>query len=133
MSSITNRRDNQRSPVQGDNGNDTKMEILSKAMSSGANWVEKDDFLDVIYWLRQILGVVMGLIWGLIPLKGFVGLALFFLINVAIVYIYYSSFQKVDEEDYGGSSEILKEGLMTSFSSFMVAWIILYSALHSDL
>ena len=40
--------------------------------------------------------------------------------NVAIVYIYSNSFQKVDEEEYGGMSEILKEGLMTSFSSFLV-------------
>jgi hypothetical protein len=27
----------------------------------------------------------------------------------------------VDEEEYGGMSEILKEGLMTSFSSFLVS------------
>ena len=32
-----------------------------------------------------------------------------------------SMFQKVDEEEYGGISEILKEGLMTSFSSFLVS------------
>ena len=44
----------------------------------------------------------------------------FLLVNVAIVYIYSNSFQKVDEEEYGGMSEILKEGLMTSFSSFLV-------------
>lgn len=36
----------------------------------------QDEFLDVVYWLRQILGVVIGLIWGLIPLKGLVGLGL---------------------------------------------------------
>ncbi|ESO98202.1 hypothetical protein LOTGIDRAFT_213830 [Lottia gigantea] len=112
---------------------DSNMEIFSKALTAGSVWVEKDDFLDVIYWLRQILGVVLGLIWGIVAMKGFLGLALFFLINVAIVYLYYSTFQNVDEEEYGGSSEILKEGLMTSFSSFMVAWIILYSALHSEL
>jgi hypothetical protein len=47
----------------------------------------------------------------------------FLLVNVAIVYIYYNSFQKVDEEEYGGTAEILKEGLMTSFSSFLVILI----------
>ncbi len=36
----------------------------------------QDEFLDVVYWLRQILGVVIGLIWGLIPLKGILGLGL---------------------------------------------------------
>ena len=37
------------------------------------------------------------------------------------MYVYYSSFQKVDEEEYGGISELLKEGLMTSFSTFLVS------------
>ncbi|XP_046334965.2 respirasome Complex Assembly Factor 1-like [Haliotis rufescens] len=113
------------------NGTDT-VSIVSKAFTQDAEWTDKGEFLDVVYWLRQILGVVIGLIWGLIPLKGLVGLGLFFIINVAIVYIYYNSFQKVDEEEYGGASEILKEGLMTSFSSFLVSWIILYSSLHTD-
>lgn len=45
----------------------------------------------------------------------------FFAINVGIVYVYYNSFQKVDDEEYGGPSEILKEGLMTSFSTFLVS------------
>ena len=45
--------------------------------------------------------------------------------NVAIIYIYSNSFQKVDEEEYGGMTEIIKEGLMTSFSSFMVCFVII--------
>ncbi|GFR65084.1 rab5 interacting protein [Elysia marginata] len=105
--------------------------LFTKAIQPEYQWNDKDEFLDVIYWMRQIMGLVLGLVWGFIPLKGFVGLALFFLVNVAIVYLYYSSFQRVDEEEYGGASEILKEGLMTSFSSFLVSWIILYSALYS--
>ncbi|BFZ12953.1 hypothetical protein BsWGS_15992 [Bradybaena similaris] len=106
--------------------------LLSKALTPEFDWSDKDEFLDVIYWMRQIMGLLLGLVWGIIPLKGLLGLALFMLVNVAIVYMYYNSFQKVDEETYGGTLEILKEGLMTSFSSFLVAWIILYSALHSE-
>ena len=36
----------------------------------------QDEFLDIIYWLRQVLGVVMGLIWGALPVKGIVGIVL---------------------------------------------------------
>ncbi|XP_025115940.1 uncharacterized protein C20orf24 homolog [Pomacea canaliculata] len=107
--------------------------LLFKALTADFPWSDKDEFLDVIYWMRQIMGVVLGLLWGLIPLKGILGIALFLLVNVAIVYIYSSSFQKVDEEEYGGIGEILKEGLMTSFSSFMVSWIILYSSLYGEI
>ena len=45
----------------------------------------------------------------------------FMLVNVAVIYVYTNTFQKVDEEEYGGMTEILKEGLMTSFSSFLVS------------
>lgn len=50
----------------------------------------------------------------------------FLAVNVAITYIYFTSFQKVDEEEYGGISEILKEGLMTSFSSFLVSNLMVF-------
>lgn len=44
----------------------------------------------------------------------------FFIFNLGIVYMYYNMFQKIDDEEYGGTSEILKEGLMTSFAAFLV-------------
>lgn len=49
----------------------------------------------------------------------------FFAVNMAVIYVYFSMFQKVDEEDYGGISEIFKEGLMTSFATFVVSqpWV----------
>lgn len=42
-------------------------------------FTRQDEFLDVIYWGRQVLGVALGLVWGFIPLKGFVGLFLWVL------------------------------------------------------
>jgi len=44
----------------------------------------------------------------------------FFVVNVAIVYFYFSIFQRINEEEFGGMSEIMKEGLMTSFATFIV-------------
>jgi len=90
----------------------------------------QDEFLDVIYWGRQILAIILGLIWGLIPLQGFVGLALFGLINAGSLYVYFSSFQEIDEEDFGGAWELTKEGFTVSLAGFLVCWTIVYSALH---
>lgn len=36
----------------------------------------QDEFLDALYWLRQGLCLLLGVIWGIIPLQGFVGLTL---------------------------------------------------------
>jgi hypothetical protein len=39
-------------------------------------FVCQEEFLDVIYWIRQALGIIVGIFWGLIPLKGFIALLL---------------------------------------------------------
>nr|CAD7574129.1 unnamed protein product [Timema californicum] len=91
-----------------------------------------DEFLDVIYWSRQALGIIIGLLWGLIPLKGFVALLLFAVVNAGLIYLYFSNFQSVDEEEFGGPWELTKEGFMTSFAGFLVTWIIIYSGLNFD-
>lgn len=106
-------------------------ESFQKALMPSAKWEDKDQFLDVIYWLKQILGLVIGLVWGVLPLKGMLGMILFFAINALIVYCYSIMYQRIDEEEFGGFMEILKEGMMTSFASFLIAWIIVFDGLYS--
>ncbi|XP_055607730.1 GEL complex subunit OPTI [Uranotaenia lowii] len=106
--------------------------IWSKAIVPMSEWNDKDEFLDVIYWSRQVLGILIGVVMGLIPLKGFVALALFALVNSGVVYLYSNNFQKIDEEVYGGMWEVIKEGFMTSFACFLVTWIIFYTGTHFD-
>ncbi|XP_031562013.1 uncharacterized protein RAB5IF homolog [Actinia tenebrosa] len=113
------------------NGEVSVSETFHKALKSGSTWEDKEEFLDVIYWLRQILAVIIGIIWGLIPLKGILAIGLFCLINAGVAYVYFNNFQKIDEEEYGGAWELTKEGFMTSFAVFLVFWIIVYSSLFS--
>lgn len=44
----------------------------------------------------------------------------FCVINAALVYFYASSFQGIDEEEFGGMWELTKEGFVTSFAGFLV-------------
>ncbi|XP_058067076.1 GEL complex subunit OPTI [Anopheles bellator] len=106
--------------------------VWNLAIRPNSEWAEKDDFLDVVYWARQVLGIIIGIVMGIIPLKGFVALALFALLNCGAVYLYSTSFQSIDEESYGGMWELLKEGFMTSFACFLVTWIIFYTGIHFD-
>uniref|UniRef100_A0A8C6WMI3 RAB5 interacting factor n=1 Tax=Neogobius melanostomus TaxID=47308 RepID=A0A8C6WMI3_9GOBI len=95
-----------------------KQSTWTKALNSSAVWEEKDEFLDVVYWFRQIIAIILGVIWGIAPLKGFLGIAIFCIINAGVLYVYFSSFQQIDEEEYGGTWELTKEGFMTSFGYF---------------
>ena len=105
---------------------------LNKALTAQSSWPDKEEFLDVIYWLRQIVGVFLGLIWGVIAIQGLVGIVLFAVINAGLLYLYFTGYQSIDEEEYGGIWELTKEGFVTSFASFLVMWIIVYTGLHFD-
>ena len=48
----------------------------------------------------------------------------FFIVNAGLVYVYFSSFQKVSEDEYGGAWELTKEGFMTSLAGFLVILVI---------
>jgi hypothetical protein len=41
-------------------------------------------------------------------------------VNSIVIYVYSIGFQKIDEDQFGGIWEVIKEGFMTSFSTFMV-------------
>lgn len=44
--------------------------------STFSSSLSQEEFLDVIYWARQAIGIIVGIGWGLIPLKGFLALLL---------------------------------------------------------
>ena len=90
-----------------------------------------------------------GLVWGLVPLKGFLGLILFAALSAGIVYVWITTFQVritflnivvdtlipsflqgVDDTEYGGAWELTKEGFLASAAGFLVTWIIIYTGLH---
>lgn len=50
----------------------------------------------------------------------------FCIINAGVLYVYFSSFQQIDEEEYGGTWELTKEGFMTSFALFLVGNHLVY-------
>lgn len=56
----------------------------------------------------------------------------FVAVNAGLMYLYFTSYQKIDEEEYGGSWELTKEGFMSSFAGFLVRfWNISLFALNS--
>jgi hypothetical protein len=92
----------------------------SRAFKQKQEWNNKDDLLDVVYWLRQVLSLILGMLWGVVPLTGAIGMILYLLLSSGFVYLYCTVYQGVDEEEVGGAWELVKEGFMTSFAMFMV-------------
>lgn len=91
-------------------------------------WEDKDEVLDAVYWSRQILAIFMGVIWGIIGLTGIVGISLFVLTNSIAAYGIANNTGYEFEPDENFLS--VKEGFMTTFATFLVSWIVTYTAYH---
>ncbi|URE43842.1 Rab5-interacting protein (Rab5ip) [Musa troglodytarum] len=95
-----------------------------KVRNASIPWVGRvltsDQLGDVLHWIRQVLGLACGLLWGAIPLVGAIWIALFLLLSSGIIYGYYAYVLKIDEEDFGGHGALLQEGLFASFSLFLL-------------
>ncbi|KAJ7947635.1 Rab5-interacting family protein [Quillaja saponaria] len=103
--------------------------IFAKLLDPEASW-DKDQLGDVLHWIRQVVGLVCGLLWGSIPVVGGIWFILFLAISSGIIYGYYAIILKVDEEDFGGHGALLQEGLFASITLFLLAWILVYSLAH---
>ncbi|KAL1817213.1 hypothetical protein DCAR_0521635 [Daucus carota subsp. sativus] len=102
---------------------------FAKLVDPDASW-DKDQLGDVLHWIRQIVALLCGLIWGAIPLIGGIWIVIFLVISSALIYGYYAMLLKVDEEDFGGHGALLQEGLFASITLFLLAWTLVYSLGH---
>ncbi|XP_034920934.1 uncharacterized protein [Populus alba] len=102
---------------------------FAKLLDPEASW-DKDQLGDVLHWIRQVVALVCGMLWGTIPLVGGIWIGFFLLISSGIIYGYYAMILKIDEEDFGGHSALLQEGLFASITLFLLSWILVYSLAH---
>ena len=52
----------------------------------------QDKLLDALHWLKQIVALVCGVAFGLLPVTGLYGLAAFAAINAASAHFFYHSY-----------------------------------------
>lgn len=102
--------------------------LWRRVLSPRQHWDDKDEFLDGLYWMRQIVSISLGVVWGVLQLAGFIAMAMYIIISSVIVFGYTLLYQNVDAEEVGGAWEVLKEGFMSSYALFLITWIIFYTA-----
>ncbi|KAF8395132.1 hypothetical protein HHK36_019073 [Tetracentron sinense] len=102
---------------------------FAKLLDPEASW-DKDQLGDVLHWIRQVVGLLCGLLWGAVPFVGAIWIVVFLILSSGIIYGYYAIILKIDEEDFGGHGTLLQEGLFASLTLFLLAWILVYSLAH---
>ncbi|KAK6023323.1 Rab5-interacting protein [Ostertagia ostertagi] len=107
-------------------------ESLSKALRAGSDWSDKDELLDVVYWGKQLLSLIIGIAFGAFSMHGILAILAYIAVSTMVAQHFVVKFQQVDEDDVGGFWELAKEGFGSAFATFMVAWITVYSAVYQS-
>jgi len=101
--------------------------MLAKALFGDDNW-DEECLCKIVYWFKHVVAVVFGLSCGILGITGATGiLGFLFASNFGAIH-YYSGYLGVDDEEFGGKSKFINEGLMPSFSLFLLIWIYFYTA-----
>jgi len=67
-------------------------------------------------------------VFGLVPVTGAAGHLLFGSLSAGLLFVYYTKFLGVDDEDDKfGRWDLLVEGLWPSYALFLITWITVYS------
>mmetsp|Transcript_28644 Transcript_28644/g.48353 ORF Transcript_28644/g.48353 Transcript_28644/m.48353 type:complete len:136 (-) Transcript_28644:336-743(-) len=101
----------------------------SKALQYNAKW-DKENFVkfpETVHWLRQIIALICGILFGVLPITGTAGIATFLMLNTYLPYLYYTSYANVNIDDFG-AQKLLFEGYQPSAALFMLAWVLVYSS-----
>ena len=107
------------------------LEIFNKGMQRNGKW-DKDnfpEFYSVIYWLRQIIALAVGVASGILGVTGVAGFILYGLAIVFLPFFYYSNYANVNVDDFG-AMDLISEGLQQSLGVFVLSWILVFSSVH---
>ena len=108
-------------------------QVMVKALTPQGRWTKDTfpEFYDAVFCGRQLLGLVVGVTWGCIPVTGMVGVVSFVLLTTAGVGSFIGNYCGVNDDDFG-EGELLKEGMNQSIGIFLLSWILTYTVVHQD-
>ena len=85
--------------------------------------------LDILFYAKQLFGLLLGLVIALLQILGLPGIIVFVLSSSLVSYLYVFKFLGVEEEVIE-NKDVLKEHFMNGFFPFLLTWIVLYNAMN---
>lgn len=82
--------------------------------------------LDTLFWLRVIIGVVVGSGCGIFNATGYSSFMIYVTVTILFVQIYYQIYLHIDDEEYGKWA-LMTEALLPSTALFVVIWTTIYT------
>ncbi|VDO28646.1 unnamed protein product [Haemonchus placei] len=68
---------------------------LGKALRAGSEWSDKDELLDVVYWGKQLLSLIIGIAFGAASMHGILAILAYVAISTMVAQHFVVKFQQV--------------------------------------
>ena len=75
----------------------SEQSLWAKAFTAESE-LNKEEIADILFVVKQILGLLLGIAVGFVGLHGLVGMIAYALVSSAICYVYLFRFIQVDED-----------------------------------
>lgn len=107
---------------------ESPVSLISRLVTKTGPWDKKSLGL-AVYWSKLILSVVLGIVVGLIGLKGAIGNLLYLSVPFLLQF-YVSGALNVDiEEVFGNAGAVAAEGMVPCYAIFVLIWTFIHTAL----
>ncbi|KAG8467588.1 hypothetical protein KFE25_006640 [Diacronema lutheri] len=96
---------------------------------------ETEEVADVCHWIRQIIGLVCGVVWGMAEVRGWTGLLTFTAVNLLIAPTIVSArlYCETSVMQEALSFEMTRDAFVNSFCLMLVAWIVTHTAMQPSI
>lgn len=100
--------------------------LLQRAFNSQFE-LSAEDVLSVAYWIRQVLALLVGVIFGFMQLTGFTAILGFLGAALMAPTAMLSMFRELDFDDINKRSSLQTEGIAPALALFILTWTISYT------
>lgn len=116
--------------------NDVKIKATTpkpEAMSLWQKVFAKDEqltpreTLKAAHWMRQLIGIIIGILFGVMKFTGAPAIMSFLLTTVMTPPAFLGLFNELDLDEINDESPMQAEGIMPSFALFLLTWIVTYT------
>lgn len=105
---------------------ESEFSILARFISGNGPWTVKT-IKSASFWIKIVLGIVLGTIFGAFRITGMVGNLIYLGVAMFGVQLYITNVLQLNALIQG--QNIQMEGFMQGFAAFMLTWGIVYTAM----
>lgn len=105
-----------------------KQSLFSLAFSREGEHT-KEQISDILFYLKEVFGAILGVIIAFSGLTGLTGLVAYVLSASLLSFLYVFKFLGADEEVVE-TKDVLKDHFMNGFFPFLLSWVLTYNVIN---